>query len=93
MKYHILTIKMTNFVRVSGYRSLGYFKQKGFIDKNFGTPSDEEYDLLIEYWIVLNTLLLYQGYNGFTQKLEDKGYNAEEMILVRNIRLQYRFIP
>lgn len=85
LKYHILTIKKTEGRR-GGYRSLGYFTKQRFIDENFGTPSDEEYDLLIEYWIVLNTLLLYQGYNGFTQKLEEKGYDAEEMILVRNIR-------
>jgi len=85
LKYHILTTRMTNGV-AGGYRSLGYFNKRRFIDENFGRPSDEQYDLLIEYWIVLNTLLLYQGYNGFTQKLEDKGYDAEEMILVRNIR-------
>jgi len=89
LKYHILT-EQVNRERLSGgltgYRSIGYFQKQGLIDKNFGKPSKEEYEALVEYWIVLNTLLLYQGYNGFTKELEEKGYDANKMILIRNIR-------
>ena len=90
LKYQILTEqKGQGQLRgqgIEGYRSLGYFRNRTFFEIHFGKLSEEEYDVLVEYWIILNTLLLYQGYNRFTKELEDEGYDANKMILIRNIR-------
>lgn len=89
LKSNIL-IEQKGFGRISsynqGFRTLGYFDKKYDFKNYIGEPSNEEIEAMIEYWIVLNTLLLYEGYDQWTKEWEESGYNINEVVLVENIR-------